>query len=159
MLLLEAGTEGSNFFWSRVPVGVAKMIDNPAVNWCYSSEPDEGSGGRRIEVPRGKMLGGSSSINGMVYIRGQAQDYDHWAQLGNRGWSYQDVLPIFKRMESYDGGSDEFRGRDGAAARHRHAAPQGAAAREDDRGRRDASACPSIPTRTARPRKASACRR
>ena len=89
------------------------MIDDPAVNWCYSSEPDEGSGGRRIEVPRGKMLGGSSSINGMVYIRGQAQDYDHWAQLGNRGWSYQDVLPIFKRMESYDGGSDEFRGRDG----------------------------------------------
>jgi len=64
-------------------------------------------------VPRGKMLGGSSSINGMVFIRGQAQDYDHWAQLGNRGWSYQDVLPIFKRMERYDGGSDQFRGRAG----------------------------------------------
>jgi choline dehydrogenase len=89
------------------------MIDLPAVNWCFSSEPDEGSGGRRIEVPRGKMLGGSSSINGMVYIRGQAQDYDHWAQLGNRGWSWQDVLPVFKRMESYDGGSDEHRGRNG----------------------------------------------
>ncbi len=113
VLLLEAGTEGSSYFWSRVPVGVAKLIDNPAVNWCYSSEPDEGSGGRRIEVPRGKMLGGSSSINGMVYIRGQAQDYDHWAQLGNRGWSWQDVLPVFKRMECYDGGSDELRGRDG----------------------------------------------
>ena len=113
VLLLEAGTEGSNFFWSRVPVGVAKMIDDPAVNWCYSSEPDEGSGGRRIDVPRGKMMGGSSSINGMVYIRGQAQDYDHWAQLGNRGWSYQDVLPVFKRMERYDGGSDAFRGRSG----------------------------------------------
>jgi choline dehydrogenase len=113
VLLLEAGTEGSNFFWSRVPVGVAKMIDNPAVNWCYSSEPDEGSGGRRIDVPRGKMLGGSSSINGMVFIRGQAEDYDHWAQLGNRGWSYQDVLPIFKRMERYEGGSDQFRGRNG----------------------------------------------
>ncbi len=113
VLLLEAGTQGSNFFWSRVPVGVAKMIDDPAVNWCYASEPDEGSGGRRIDVPRGKMMGGSSSINGMVYIRGQAQDYDHWAQLGNRGWSYQDVLPVFKRMERYDGGSDEFRGRNG----------------------------------------------
>ncbi|HZQ00100.1 MAG TPA: GMC family oxidoreductase N-terminal domain-containing protein [Reyranella sp.] len=113
VLLLEAGTEGSNFFWSRVPVGVAKMIDDPAVNWCYRAEPDEGSGGRRIEVPRGKMLGGSSSINGMVYIRGQAQDYDHWAQLGNRGWSWQDVLPVYKRMESFDGGSDEFRGRNG----------------------------------------------
>ncbi len=127
------------------------MIDDPAVNWCYTSEPDEGSGGRRIEVPRGTMLGGSSSINGMVYIRGQAQDYDHWAQLGNRGWSYQDVLPIFKRMERYEGGSDELRGRKGIAARHRHAAQQGAAAREDDRGGREDRACPSIPTRTARP--------
>lgn len=113
VLCLEAGTEGSNFFWSRVPVGIAKLIDNPAVNWCYKSEPDEGSGGREIEVPRGKMLGGSSSINGMVFVRGQSADYDHWAQLGNRGWSYSDVLPLFKRMESFEGGSDEFRGRDG----------------------------------------------
>ena len=113
VLLLEAGTRGSNHFWSRVPVGISRMIDDPAVNWCYKSEPDEGSGGRCIDVPRGKMLGGSSSINGMVYIRGQAQDYDHWAQLGNRGWSYQDVLPIFKKMERYEGGSDRFRGRDG----------------------------------------------
>ena len=114
VLCLEAGTEGSNHLWSRIPVGVAKLIDNPAVNWCYKSEPDEGSGQRQIDVPRGKMLGGSSSINGMVFVRGQAQDYDHWAQLGNRGWSYQDVLPIFKNMESYDGGgADEFRGRDG----------------------------------------------
>ncbi len=113
VLLLEAGTEESSYFWSRVPVGVSKLIDLPAVNWCFSSEPDEGSGGRRIEVPRGKMLGGSSSINGMVYIRGQAQDYDHWAQLGNRGWSWQDVLPVYKRMENYAGGSDELRGRNG----------------------------------------------
>ena len=113
VLLLEAGTEGSGYFWSRIPVGVSKMIEHPAVNWCFSSEPDEGSGGRRIEVPRGKMLGGSSSINGMVYIRGQAQDYDHWAQLGNRGWSWQDVLPVYKRLENYAGGQDELRGRDG----------------------------------------------
>ena len=134
VLLLEAGTEGSSYFWSRVPLGVFKMIDLPAVNWCFSSEPDEGSGGRRIEVPRGKMLGGSSSINGMVYIRGQAQDYDRWAQLGNRGWSWQDVLPVFKRMEAYDGGSDEYRGRDGAAPRHRHAAPPATAPGDDDRG-------------------------
>ena len=114
VLCLEAGTEGSNYLWSRIPVGEAKLIDNPAVNWCYKAEPDEGSGQRRIDVPRGKMLGGSSSINGMVFVRGQAQDYDHWAQLGNRGWSYQDVLPIFKHMESYDGGgADQYRGRDG----------------------------------------------
>ena len=113
VLCLEAGVKGSSYFWSRIPAGVAKLIDNPTVNWCYSSEPDEGSGQRRIEVPRGKMLGGSSSINGMVFVRGQAQDYDHWAQLGNRGWSYQDILPFFKKMESYKGGSDEFRGRSG----------------------------------------------
>jgi choline dehydrogenase len=113
VLLLEAGTKGSNHFWARVPVGTSKMIDDPAVNWCYKSEPDEGSGGRRIDVPRGKMMGGSSSINGMVYMRGQAQDYDHWAQLGNRGWSFQDVLPIFRRMERYEGGSDKLRGRNG----------------------------------------------
>jgi choline dehydrogenase len=113
VLLLEAGTKGSHHFWATVPVGTSKMIDDPAVNWCYKSEPDEGSGGRRIDVPRGKMMGGSSSINGMVYMRGQAQDYDHWAQLGNRGWSYQDVLPIFRKMERYEGGSDKFRGRSG----------------------------------------------
>ena len=69
VLCLEAGTKGSDFFWSRVPVGIAKLIDNPAVNWCYRAEPDEGSGQRRIEVPRGKMLGGSISINGMVFVR------------------------------------------------------------------------------------------
>ena len=113
VLCLEAGTQGSDYFWSRIPIGMAKLIDRPAVNWCYASEPDEGSGGRAIPVPRGKMLGGSSSINGMVFVRGQPQDYDHWAQLGNRGWSYSDVLPIFRKMESYDGGDDEFRGRDG----------------------------------------------
>ena len=113
VLCLEAGTEGSDYFWSRVPIGMAKLIDRPAVNWCYESEPDAGSGGRRIPVPRGKMLGGSSSINGMVFVRGQPQDYDHWAQLGNRGWSYRDVLPLFRKMESYAGGEDEFRGRDG----------------------------------------------
>jgi len=113
VLCLEAGTKGSDYLWSRIPAGVAKLIDNPAVNWCYRAEPDDGSGQRSIEVPRGKMLGGSSSINGMVFVRGQRQDYDHWAQLGNRGWSYQDVLPLFKKMESYEGGSDEYRGRDG----------------------------------------------
>jgi len=112
VLVLEAGRESHP--WSRIPVGFAKLIDNPAANWRYSSEPDEGSGQRRIPVPRGKLLGGSSSINGMVFTRGQSQDYDIWAQLGNRGWSYADVLPIFKDMESYRGEADEeYRGRDG----------------------------------------------
>ena len=112
VLVLEAGRESHP--WSRIPVGFAKLIDNPAANWLYSSEPDAGSGGRRIPIPRGKLLGGSSSINGMVFVRGQSQDYDTWAQLGNRGWSYREVLPIFRDMESYQGeGDEEYRGRSG----------------------------------------------
>jgi choline dehydrogenase len=112
VLVLEAGRESHP--WSRIPVGFAKLIDNPAANWLYSSEPDEGTGQRRIPIPRGKLLGGSSSINGMVFVRGQAQDYDQWAQLGNRGWSYREVLPVFRDMESYQGdGDEEYRGRGG----------------------------------------------
>lgn len=112
VLVLEAGRESHP--WSRIPVGFARLIDNPAANWLYSSEPDEGTGQRRIPIPRGKLLGGSSSINGMVFVRGQSQDYDTWAQLGNRGWSYREVLPIFREMESYEGaGDDEYRGRNG----------------------------------------------
>ena len=112
VLVLEAGRESHP--WSRIPIGFAKLIDNPAANWLYSSEPDAGSGNRRIPIPRGKLLGGSSSINGMVFVRGQSQDYDTWAQLGNRGWSYREVLPIFRDMESYQGdGDEEYRGRSG----------------------------------------------
>ncbi len=112
VLVLEAGRESHP--WSRIPVGFAKLIENPAANWLYSSEPDEGNGQRRLPVPRGKLLGGSSSINGMVFVRGQSQDYDTWAQLGNRGWSYREVLPIFRDMENYQGDADdEFRGRAG----------------------------------------------
>ena len=112
VLVLEAGRESHP--WSRVPVGFAKLIENPAANWLYSSEPDVGTGNRRIPIPRGKLLGGSSSINGMVFVRGQSQDYDTWAQLGNRGWSYREVLPIFRDMESYQGeGDEEYRGRGG----------------------------------------------
>ena len=112
VLVLEAGRESHP--WSRVPVGFARLIENPAANWLYSSEPDAGTGQRRIPVPRGKLLGGSSSINGMVFVRGQSQDYDTWAQLGNRGWSYREVLPVFRDMESYQGtADDEYRGREG----------------------------------------------
>ena len=100
VLLIEAGRHSHP--WSRIPVGFAKLIENPAANWLYSSEPDAGSGQRRIPIPRGKLLGGSSSINGMVFVRGQSHDFDHWAQLGNQGWSYQDVLPLFKKMESFE---------------------------------------------------------
>ncbi len=112
VLLLEAGRP--NHPWSWLPVGSARMITNPAANWLYSSEREANTKGRRIPVPRGKLLGGSSAINGMAFVRGQAQDFDTWAQMGNTGWSYREVLPFFKRIESYQGGGDdEYRGRDG----------------------------------------------
>ena len=111
VLLLEAGP--ASHPWSRIPVGMAKLIKNPAANWLYSSEPEANTNGRSLPVPRGRLLGGSSSINGMAFVRGQSHDFDHWAQMGNQGWSYADVLPFFRRMESYEGGDDEFRGREG----------------------------------------------
>ncbi len=111
VLLLEAG--GETHPLSRVPISFARFINRPGVNWLYASEPEPNTGGRNIPVPRGKMLGGSSAINGMVWVRGQPQDYDHWAQLGNRGWSWQEVLPIFRGIESYPGGTDALRGRGG----------------------------------------------
>ncbi len=109
VLLLEAGGRD----WSpliHIPVGFWKMIDRPSVNWCFETVPEPNTAERKIPIPRGKVLGGSSSINGMLYVRGQALDYDTWAQLGNRGWSYDEVLPFFKRSEHCERGSDEFRG-------------------------------------------------
>jgi len=111
VLLLEAGRRSHPL--ERVPISYSKFIDNPAVNWCFMSQPEASTGGRPIPVPRGRMLGGSSAINGLVFVRGQALDYDSWAQMGNRGWSYEDVLPVFKRLEAYDGGDDALRGRNG----------------------------------------------
>ena len=112
VLLLEAGP--ASHPWSWIPVGMARLIKNPAANWLYSAEAEENTNGRKLPVPRGKLLGGSSSINGMAFVRGQAQDFDTWAQMGNQGWSYAEILPFFRRMESYAGdGDDNFRGRDG----------------------------------------------
>lgn len=113
VLCLEAGTKGANYIWSRSPIGGAFMIENPEVNWCDYSEPNESSGGRPVYVPHGKMLGGSSSINGTICNRGQAADYDSWAQLGCTGWSFQDVLPFFKKLERSDVGTGDLRGRSG----------------------------------------------
>jgi len=112
VILLEAGGRDLNP-WIHIPVGYFKTIHNPAVDWCYKTEPDPGLNGRSIEWPRGKVLGGSSSLNGLLYVRGQAQDYDRWAQMGNKGWSWDDVLPLFKRAESNERGADEFHGSDG----------------------------------------------
>ena len=109
VLLLEAGGEDSSP-WIHIPLGYGKHFTNPKVNWLYSSEPQAGAGGRRIGQPRGKVLGGSSSINGLLYIRGQREDYDHWRDLGNAGWSYADVLPYFRKSEDQQRGPDDYHG-------------------------------------------------
>ena len=111
VLLLEAGR--ASHPWSRVPVSFGMLIDNPAANWRFFSEPEPGTANRVIPVPRGKLLGGSSSINGLVFVRGQPLDYNTWAQFGNRGWGWDDVLPVFRRMETYEKGEGETRGSDG----------------------------------------------
>jgi choline dehydrogenase len=98
VVLLEAGGEDRNPL-IHIPAGYIKTMVNPAINWMFESEPEESSGNRRILFPRGKVLGGSSAINAMLYVRGQSHDYDHWAQKGNPGWSYQDVLPYFRKAE------------------------------------------------------------
>ncbi len=110
--LIEAGGEDNNR-WIHIPLGFGKTFADPSVNWCYETEPDPGAADRRVFWPRGKVLGGSSSINGMVYIRGQAEDFDHWRQLGNNGWSSADVLPYFRRAEHQTRGADEFHGAGG----------------------------------------------
>ncbi|MCK0100724.1 GMC family oxidoreductase N-terminal domain-containing protein [Pseudohalocynthiibacter sp. F2068] len=115
VLLLEAGGRDINP-WIHVPVGYFKTLHNPNTDWCYKTEPEEGLSGRSLDWPRGKTLGGSSSINGLLYVRGQKEDYDHWSQLGNRGWSFDDVLPLFKRSESHEFGESEFHGGDGGLA-------------------------------------------
>ena len=98
VVLLEAGGEDRNPL-IHIPAGYIKTMVNPSINWMFESEPEESSGNRRILFPRGKVLGGSSAINAMLYVRGQSHDYDHWAQKGNPGWSYQDVLPYFRKAE------------------------------------------------------------
>jgi choline dehydrogenase len=112
VILLEAGGRDLNP-WIHIPVGYFKTIHNPSVDWCYKTEPDPGLNGRSIEWPRGKVLGGSSSLNGLLYVRGQPQDYDRWAQMGNRGWAWDDVLPLFKRSEKNERGADAFHGDQG----------------------------------------------
>ena len=109
VLLLEAG--GKDWYpWIHVPVGYFKTLHNPLTDWSYKTEPDPGLNGRAIDWPRGKTLGGSSSINGLLYIRGQRQDYDHWRQLGNAGWSFEDILPYFMKSEDQQNGADAFHG-------------------------------------------------
>jgi choline dehydrogenase len=110
--LLEAGGR-DNYLWIHIPVGYLYCINNPRVDWCFSTEKEPGLNGRSLYYPRGKVLGGCSSINGMIYMRGQARDYDQWRQLGNVGWSWDDVLPSFKRSEDFVHGADAAHGAGG----------------------------------------------
>ena len=112
VLLLEAGGN-DNHFWIHVPMGYAKTFVDPRINWMFESEPEKELQGRTMYQPRGKVLGGTSSINGMVYMRGNAADYDQWRQLGNEGWSYDDVLPYFRKAEDNERGASEFHGAGG----------------------------------------------
>ncbi|WP_439153761.1 GMC family oxidoreductase [Yoonia sp.] len=115
VVLLEAGGRDWNP-WIHIPVGYFKTMHNPTLDWCYRTEPDPGLNGRAIDWPRGKVLGGSSSLNGLLYVRGQPQDYDRWRQMGNDGWAWDDVLPLFKRAENNERGADEFHGDSGPLA-------------------------------------------
>ena len=112
VLLLEAGGK-DNYFWIRVPVGYLFTMNNPRTDWCFSTEASSGLNGRSLNYPRGKVLGGCSSINGMIYMRGQARDYDHWRQLGNSGWGWDEALKYFKRSEGHVLGQNEMHGGNG----------------------------------------------
>jgi choline dehydrogenase len=112
VLLLEAGGD-DNWIWFHVPVGYLYAMGNPRADWCFKTVEEPGLGGRSLAYPRGKVLGGCSTINGMIYMRGQARDYDHWRQLGNPGWGWDDVLPYFKRSEDQVRGADEVHGAGG----------------------------------------------
>jgi choline dehydrogenase len=112
VLLVEAGGK-DDWFWIKVPVGYLYTIMNPRTDWCFKTEPDPGLNGRQLGYSRGKVLGGCSSINAMVYMRGQRDDYDHWAALGNKGWSWDEVKPYFIRAECHFAGKSEHHGCDG----------------------------------------------
>ncbi|WP_018914656.1 GMC family oxidoreductase [Thiomonas sp. FB-6] len=112
VLLLEAGPADRSF-WIHLPIGYGKTMWSKRYNWCFHTDPDPNMNGRRIYWPRGKTLGGSSSINGLIYIRGQREDYDHWAELGNEGWGYDDVLPYFVRSEYNQRGASAYHGGSG----------------------------------------------
>ena len=112
VLLLESGEKSYNM-WLHIPVGYYKNVYNPDLTWQYVTEPDPNINNRTIGWPRGRVLGGSSAVNGLIHVRGQAEDYDYWASLGNTGWGFDDLLPYFKRLEDQERGPSEFHGENG----------------------------------------------
>ncbi len=153
VLLLEAGGAGRNP-WIRIPAGVPRIVNHPTLTWGYRSDPEPGLDNRRIIWPRGKTLGGSSAINGHVYMRGVPDDYDGWRQLGNPGWAWKDVLPYFKRGERHYLGETDLHGGGASSTSRRCASPT--PLRRPSWKLRNPSAFPPIPTSTARCRRASA---
>jgi len=115
VLLLEAGPNNRHP-WLHIPLGFGRLFNNRRFNWCYETEPQPGCHNRKVIAPRGRVLGGSSSINGLVYIRGQAEDFNVWRQLGNTGWSFEEVLPYFRKAEDNERGADQFHGTGGPLA-------------------------------------------
>ena len=138
VLLIEAGGRDWNPL-IHIPAGFFKMLDHDTLTWKFRSEPDPGTNGRAIVYTRGRVIGGSSSINGLIYIRGQPEDYDHWAQLGNRGWSWDDCLPYFRKAERWEGEGSEVRGKEGPLFTSKTDRPpicaDGARGRQGDRAR------------------------
>lgn len=112
VVLLEAGGEDTSF-WLRVPIGYGKVYGQSKFNWLYPTEAEEELNGRSAIIPRGKVVGGSSAVNGLLYVRGQREDFDHWRELGNRGWSFHEVLPYFRKSEDQSRGADEYHGAGG----------------------------------------------
>ena len=164
MLLLEAGGK-DNWIWVHIPVGYLYCIGNPRTDWCYRTEAEAGLQGRSILYSRGKLLGGCSSINGMIYMRGQARDYDEWAQLtGDASWSWDHVLPLFKRSEDHWRGGDDVHGSGGELRveqqrlrwdvldRFADAAEQAGIARTDDFNRGDNARRRQVRSESARRR-------
>jgi choline dehydrogenase len=170
VLLVEAGAK-DDWHWIHIPAGIFYMLGNPRADWCFVSEAEPGIHNRVLQIPRGRTLGGSSSINGMAYVRGQARDYDQWRQQGNSGWGWDDVLPYFKKSEDYVHGADEYHGSGGMLrveeARMRpwrvldalrRAAEQAGIPQRDDFNRGDNEGCGYLQLTQRRGRRWSAAR-
>ena len=154
--LKEPGQMLSNIM-IHTPIGFGKTLNDPKVNWLYETEVDEGSGGRKHKWPKGKVLGGSSSINGMLYVRGQAADYDGWAQMGARGWSWDEVLPYFRKSQNQERGENDFHG---AGARSTSpTSPRSTRSRRRSSRPASSPASPTSPTSTTATRKGAASSR
>ncbi len=145
VVLLEAGGKDRNP-WIHIPLGYGRTMFDKRVNWMFETEPEPGLDKRKIKQPRGKVLGGSSSINGLLYVRGQPEDYDHWRDLGNPGWGFADVLPYFKKSEDQVRGADVWHGAGGPLAVGDLPEPHPVAEAFIARG--DARTCESSPMRT-----------